>query len=258
MKKILLFLCAISSLYGSLPMELAMSSNELEQTGINRLSGQQKRAFERWLESWTRRVLEQSPSYHPSASLEQWVRNWPEHTKAEQKDPDAATKSRQESNQRIFRNNKGKTIELHDGSEWNIYSIDVKIAVKWKRGEVISITTSERDIRRPYILTNTLRNEEAGAVQVSPAHPYGERPPEPASYFQGSVSITTISPGGITITTNDNKTWKIAPLDQKPVLNNWQVNDRIKIQKSKDALYRYYIENLDSGDNALANPSEKQ
>ncbi len=255
MKKIALFLFSISSLYGTLPMELAISKQELEQTGINRLSSQQKRAFENWLEKWTRRVLEQSSSYHPSASVEQWVREWPEHTKAEQKDPDAATKSRQEANQRIFRNNDGKKIELHDGSEWNIHPIDVKTAVKWNRDETITVTTSKRDIRRPYILTNTARNEEVGATRTRPAHPYGERPPEPASHFEGALSIKTISEDGITVSTEDNKSWKIAPLDRKRVGAAWRVNDRIRIQKSKDALYRYSIDNLDSGGRVLANPN---
>jgi hypothetical protein len=257
MKKIALFLCCISSLYGTLPMELAMSKQELEQTGINRLSSQQKRAFERWLESWTHRVLEQSSSYHPSVSLEQWVREWPEYTKTKQKNPDAATKSRQEANQRIFRNNNGKTLELHDGSEWSIRPIDVKTAIKWKRDEPITITTSERDIRRPYILTNSARNEEVGATKVRSAHPYGEKPPEPASHFEGSVSIKSISADGTTVLTEDNKSWKIAPINRKRVETDWRVNDRIRVQKSKDALYRYSINNLDSGDSVLANPIEK-
>jgi len=255
MKVIILSLMTAGALCeASLPLDMAMTRQELEQTGCNRLSPQQKQAFERWLEKWTRKVVEQAPSYHPSASLKEWIDRWPEHVKTEQKDVDTAAKSRHEANQRIYQNNNGRTLELHDGSVWIVREIDVKIATKWKRDEPIAVSTTQRDIRRPYVLTNTARNEEVGATLARSAHPSGERPADPPSHYQGSLAITTIDPQGLSISTEDDKQWRIAPADQKQVQADWRVKDRVKIQRSKDALYRYSINNLDSGDTVLANP----
>jgi hypothetical protein len=225
-----------------LSIQTVMTPEEQEATGLNRASDEQKKAFEAWLSSWTLTVIKKAPTYHPSLTLSTWVQNWKKKPAPGQQNDEPLV---------IFRNKNGETIELSDGSIFEIIPIDRKLSIWWKRGEAIDIHQSTRDISRPYTLKNSPRNQEAGARLISAAPP-NKKPKEDPNYFKDAISIKTIGLQGATITLVDGTLWKIAPLGQAFVVANWQPFDRVRIEPSSDMIYKYKILNLDSGDEVLA------
>ena len=228
--------------------DMAMTQQDRENIGIDRMTPQQKKALERWLDNWTRTVLIHAPSYHPSLSLTQWVILWKKEQIQkkiiEEENPEAAVHT-------IFRNKNGEVLELADGSLWNIVVFDQYTVSMWRRNEKVTISPNKYDLTRPYTIYNIARNEQAGAQQQRKAFPNGKRPKEPSSYFANSHTIDSIGINGTTVTINE-KEWNIAPIDQARVVNNWQILDRIRVTKSNDLLYPSKLENLDSGDSANA------
>lgn len=228
-----------------LSIGIVMTPQEEEAMGLNRATEAQRRAFETWVSSWTLSVIQRAPSYHPSLALSGWVRGWKKKT---QQRPGV----QKEEPLHIFRNQNGATITLNDGSVWNIIAMDRLVARWWRREELIQINKSERDLVRPYTLVNSTRDQPVGARLVSPATPE-KKPVDDPSYFQGSVLIKSIGLQGTTITLEDGAKWKISPEGQQFVAENWKPNDRVRIEKSTDSLYRYKIINLDGGDEVLGN-----
>jgi hypothetical protein len=251
-------LFATSTLVGEdLEIDAVMDRQEQESSGLDRLSPPEKQAFERWLNKWTHRVIQQAPTYHPSLTLSQWVAGWPGYLKPKPIPKAEAAKERKEANQTIFRNKAGAVIELKDGSVWNITAIDQPVAQFWARGQKITITKNPRDLVRPFILLNEARKEQAGGTRGRSANPVGQRPPDNPAYFRGSTTITSVTPDGITITLDTGDVWIVAPTGQQIVQTTWSPGDRIRIDRSTDAAYRYKLNNLDSGDWVLANPPNK-
>lgn len=258
------FLVHLASIEAAPPLSVddVMSDVEQENTGVNRLSPQQRAAFEQWATSWTVRVIQQAPTFHPSQSLRSWINDWPEHMRPKKPSQEEAIKSRKEANQRVFRNINGTILMLRDGSEWKICDIDQPSVRWWQRGQQILISKAERDIVRPYILKNTGISDpgmaQAGATMVRPPNPTGQRPPDSAAYFRGSVILESIFNDGLktTISTSDHKTWTIAPINQLLIPAIWRPHDRLKVESSSDAAYRWKITNLDSGDDTLASPGD--
>ena len=238
-----------------LSVDQVMSRQEQENAGVNRMSPQERAAFEQWLASWTRKVIQQAPTYHPSSTLSQWVLGWPGYMKPASIPKAAAAKERQEANQTLFRNSGGAILELGDGSVWNVCPIDQPVAQFWARKQRLRVTKNPQpDLVRPYILFNEQRQEQVGAVLAKIANPEGKRYPDNPAYFQGSVIITSITPDGITVALADKSTWIVAPTGQQLVQTTWSSGDRIRVERSSDAAYTYRLNNLDSGDSVLANP----
>lgn len=257
-------LCLYSSLVApvlffaeDLEIDAVMDRQEQEATGIDRMSPPERQAFEHWVNKWTRSVIQQAPTYHPSMSLSQWVSGWPGYLKPRAVPKTEAAKERKLANQVIFRNKGGNVIELKDGSIWNITAIDQPVAKFWGRGQRVSITRNPSDIVRPFLLFNEIRKEQIGGTQGRPATPEGQRPPENPAYFRNTNSISSITQDGITITLDNGAVWIVAPTGQQLVQNTWGNGDRIRVERSNDASYRYRLENLDSGDFVLANPPNK-
>lgn len=247
----LLFLCllVLSPLIGEESLtNMAMTPKDRESIGVDRLSPQQKKALETWLETWTKTVIANASSYHPSLSLAQWILAW----KAERQRKIIDEEQPESVIHSIFRNRNGQTLELANGSIWDIVVFDQFAVSMWKRGENVTVSKSKYDISRPYSIHNISRNEQAGAKQRREASADGKRPEDPPSYFANSLSVETIGPDGKTITLENNKEFAIAPLDQQRILNNWLEQDRIRVTKSGDVLYPFKLENLDSGDSAIA------
>ena len=251
-------LIATSSLVGEdLVIENVMTRQEQEASGIDRLTPPEKQALEKWLNTWTRHVILQAPTYHPSMTLSQWVAGWPGYLKPQPIPKPVAEKERREANQKIFRNKGGAVLELKDGSVWNITFIDQPVARFWARGQRITIRRNPRDIVRPFFLFNEERKEEVGGTQARPSNPEGQRPPDNPAYFRGAVVVNSITPDGITVTLTSGDVWIVAPSGQQLVQATWQPRDRIRIDRSSDAAYRFKLNNLDSGDYVLANPPNK-
>jgi hypothetical protein len=234
-----------------------MDRQEQEAIGIDRMAPPERQAFERWLDKWTRHVLQQAPTYHPSMTLSQWVQSWPGYLKPRPIPKEEAAKERKEMNQLIFRNKGGSVIELKDGSVWNITAIDQPIAQYWARGQRIAISRNPTDLVRPFILFNEARREQVGGTRARAANPEGLRNPDNPAYFRGSNAIAAITPDGITITLDTGAVWIVAPTGQQLVQATWGVGDRIRAERSSDAAYRFKLLNLDSGDYVLANPPNK-
>ncbi len=230
-----------------------MTQEEAENIGLEKATPQQRKAFSRWLEKWTKNVIQQSSSYHPSESISDWIDSWPSFLKpnAQNSDPEVE-KTRKAANQRIYKNTNGEKIELLDGSIWKIISFDQFTSKVWQRNDAIDVKKSEKDKMRPYILYNTTRNEQAGATLERAASPNFEHPSEPQKYFQGAQIVSGIDTQMGRITLGDGTKWKIAPVDQIKIQTNWKIRDRVRVEKSDDTLYRYKLTNLDSGDSALA------
>jgi hypothetical protein len=245
-------LCTASIVFGeSLSLDTVMEKADQESSGVNRLSPQEQRALEHWIGTWTAKVIQQAPTYHPSMSLSQWVHNWPGYANPQEAPPEEAAQERQESNQKIFRNSNGAVIELYDGSVWNITPVDQPRAQFWARDQRIIISTNPRDIVRPFILVNQQRNETVGGKRAKGPSPGGQRRPDNPAYFKGSVTIASITPDGITIKLSSGDTWIVAPTGQQIVQATWKPMDRVRVEPSADAAFPYSIVNLDSGNSAL-------
>lgn len=261
----LLIISLASALYSpsiglceELDIDTVMNRQEQEASGLDRLTPPERQAFENWLNTWTRHVIQQAPTYHPSMSLSQWVAGWPGYLKPRPMPKAEAAKERQEANQKIFRNKGGAVIELKDGSVWNITPIDQPVAQFWARDQHITISRNPRDIVRPFVLFNDDRKEQVGGTRARPASPEGQRAPDNPAYFRGASVINAITPDGITISLTSGDVWIVAPTGQQLVQATWQPRDRIRVERSMDSAYRYRLINLDSGDAVLANPPNRE
>jgi hypothetical protein len=249
-------LLCIAALHGEdLSVDQVMTRQEQESAGIDRMSPQERAAFERWLGTWTRKVIQQAPTYHPSYTISQWVQGWPGYMKTAPIAPAQAAKERQEANQTIFRNKSGAVLELNDGSVWNVCQIDQAVAQFWARKQRLLVTRNQQlDLVRPYILINEQRQEQVGAVLAKTPNPEGRRPPDNPNYFRGAVIVKSITSDGITVTLANGNTWIVAPTGQQIVQTTWGPGDRLRVERSSDAAYTYRLNNLDSGGSVLANP----
>ncbi len=242
----------------NLSIDKIMDQREQEASGVDRLSPQERQALEQWVSTWTQRVIQQAPTYHPSMTIPQWVNSWPGYANPKQSSKKDTSKEKQEDNQKIFRNHNGSVLELYDGSVWNITAIDQPIAKFWGRGQRITITKNPRDIVRPFFLTNQQKNEQVGGTKGKGPNPEGQRAPDSPAYFSGASTISSITPDGITITLHTGKIYIVAPTGQQLVQATWNVQDRVRVEKSSDAAYPFSIKNLDSGNSVLANPPNKE
>ena len=258
MRRLSLLLAALFTSSILLPQDLSvqeiMNPKEQESIGVNRMSPQQRQALELWITHWTEKVLSLSTTYHPSQTIPQWVSNWPKHLLSKPIPEEQAIREKREANQNIFRNKNGELLELNDGSVWTINPIDRSVVRWWRRGDQLQIRKAKYDIARPYILYNQANNEQAGAKLTKPASAQGERKPEPPGHYQGSIVLTSIGMDGQQIFLKDGSSYNISPMYQIQIMATWTVGDRIKVSSSGDAIYRYRLINLDSGDSVLGNP----
>ena len=251
---LLLILCSFSSLFAeNIPMQEIMTQDEMKKIGLDTATTQQKAAFEQWIGGWTQRVIEQAPSYRPGESLVLWIQKWPSYasptkSKLSQKDIEA----RMRANQRVDRiRDNGATIELKDGSVWQVSPVYTYLSRRWVPGQVVEIGVSE-DIYYKRTLRNINRDQLVLANMKTPPSPTGEKKPEDEAFYKGAQGLMDVSDRGETIRLQDNSQWKIAPVDQYKV-RVWKTNDRIRVEPEDNFLYKYKLTNLDSGQTALAN-----
>lgn len=254
MKKALFLLFAWCSLQAmavdTVSIDLATTEEERGKIGLDQLSKEQKEAFESWLATWTNKVIQAAPTYHPALNLNQWIQGWPSYL---QMNPQVTERQIQEEEKKdlatIFRNFDGERIILNNGSEWEIDPPDRFNTRFWKRDTPLKISHTLGDLSRPYALTNPQTGEVAGAKMIQgPTLTQKESP----SYFRGTFQLHKMTATGEEITLINNSMWKIAPVDQQKVTSTWKLHDRIRIQESGDAMYPYVLNNLDSGSTAMA------
>jgi hypothetical protein len=218
-----------------------MSLQEQQETGVYRLTFQEKQALEKWLTSWTIRLLNEG-----SGSDSAFFTN-------ETLPPELNTVKR------VFRNE--GNIELSDGSLWKISPVDLFRASSWLPRDKIEIAKSQ-DLYYPYTLTNYSTKVSVGAQRLSgatfPTQENGtmsqnnpsqvEKPEAPPIWKPyGQIKITAVQGRGSFIALSDQSSWYIAPNDRYTV-RNWYVGDSVSIQRDpKNTHPSYpYIINLNS------------
>jgi hypothetical protein len=259
--KIVHFLCLALLPYASLAsvtseklsIQQIMSEAEMKQIGLDNLTPEQEQAFERWVATWTKRVIEQAPSYRPGENITTWIQRWPTYanpakTEFSEEDFD----SRQRLNQKVDKiRNDGEFVELKDGSIWQVSPVFRYLTTTWQRDQTIEIKKSD-NVRHPYVLHNIDNEQVVQADLKQPPSPSGQKKSESAEYYQGSFTLSSTSEQGDVLYLDNGSAWKVAPMDMYRS-RNWKVNDRIKVQKGDNILYQYRLQNLDTGEIALAN-----
>ena len=228
-----------------------MTIKEAEAIGVDKLTQQQQQAFSKWLEKWTSTVIQEAPTYRRAQSIAQWVESWPANLKPNAKKKEKITASKTE-NLRIYRNENGKKIELKDGSIWEIVVFDRYDARLWSKDDIVEIERNERDLSRPYTLCNRTKNQNAGAKLIQPAAKEYERNKEPPQYFEGAQSYISLDSNKAKLRLSDGTVWKISLMDLSIVEKTWEIDDRIRVEKSNDSLYRNKLINLDNGSSVKA------
>lgn len=249
------FLCSPLCLFSeTLTIDDVMTKDEQEQCKIDKMSDEQKQALEKWISSWTERVVRLAPTYAPALSYRQWIASWPLADNPQKAaTPAQIAAQNKKINRRIDKViGDGKTILLKDGSVWTIAEYDRYKTRRWYRNDELEWVPSG-DAINPYKLRNITRRQFAIASMTEPPSPTGEIKPPPTSFYEGSIRVSSVNPLGTDVTLEDDSSWDIAPNDQIRV-KEWKVNDRIIPSDNNDYLYRSKLANLDSGETVLANP----
>lgn len=238
-----------------LQLDQIMTQDELDQTGVAKLTPEQKEALQRWLDSWTKKAISQAASYRVGENLNSWIKLWPKYLQPNLPMTEEERVAEQKKlNLKVFRiYNTGKELELMDGSRWSIATRDQPEVSLWVQGEPVEI--KETGARFPkYLITNIPRQEVAGADQMQPPSETGKVTPEPGSFYKGAVRVTAVGWYGDTITLSDGTVWTIK-LSEELISQRWHVDDRIRVDTTNEE--RYYPEtltNLDTGDVVHAKP----
>lgn len=242
----------------SIAVESIMTKEDMEKIGLDKATDAQKKAFNDWIGRWTKKVLDQSPSYHPSMGLNEWIRSWPGFVApAKVSKEKEKIEEREKANRQIDKNlNDGGTLELKNGSVWEIAEIDRYKTRRWLRGDTIEWEQTVDDVAHPYRLTDVTRRQTALGTMIRGPSPTGQKTAENKDYYKDSVRVLGVRRKGEYLDLANKSSWKIALRDQIRV-NTWKSGDRIRIGPHDDFLYPFELTNLDSGESALANPAEE-
>lgn len=252
---ILSFALTSSSLFAyseKLSTQQIMTPEDAKSMGIERMSPEQKAAFERWAATWTHHVLEQAPSYRPGENLTSWIQTWPSYANPTKNElTPEELEERQKNNQYIDKvKNNGQIIDLQDGSSWIISPFFIYLTSHWLKGQVIDISQST-NIKHHWILHNQTTGQTAEADLANPANPSGKKEPENPDQFKGSTKLQMVTNQGDDLSLADGTSYRVAPTDMYKA-KNWSPNDRVKVESSGDVRYPVKITNLDNGQTARA------
>ncbi|MDF2576796.1 MAG: hypothetical protein K0S74_280 [Chlamydiales bacterium] len=220
----------------TLHLEDIMTSSQQRNTGVDDLTKSQKAALERWLTDWTIRVLNDGEfpasaekSYKDSSDLREEVYTIDE----------------------IF--DKGEKIKLDDGSFWKVAPRHRKQTQTWKRNQSVILTK-----QRKQGYTHHFFNLDLGAGvdtwQVTEKDIELElESAEPTKKFtDGKIySIKDVMRNGERLLLEDGSSWEIAPGDRLNV-QAWLPKERVKIDRSGDAIYPHKLVNLEHYDTLSA------
>ncbi len=259
LQRLSLFVCIALQHYVAadrLPVSQIMTPEVQQNIGYDRLTPEQKSAFETWAAEWTHHVLENSPSYRPGQNLSLWIQSWPSYanpTKSQYSPEEIA--ERQRNNQIIDRiRNNGEFIDLKDGSSWRISPFFRYLTTQWQKGQTVEVQQGS-NIMHPWILHNVSVGQTAEADQLSASSPTGKKENESPEYYQGAISLQSVTQQGDLLSLGDGSQWKIAPMDMYKA-KNWTPSDRVRVEQSDNFLYKWRLTNLDTGEVALANPRQ--
>jgi len=132
-----------------LSMDKVMTSQERRQTGVSSLTSSQRIALDRWLNTYTLRVIETARTVLKAPDVG-------EHATAVYHSPG--------SGHWIRENGDGKIITLEDGSLWQVSDLDQIDTALWLPTTNITILRSSKAVGEfKYVLVNTEDGEKASA-----------------------------------------------------------------------------------------------
>ncbi|MBT3393532.1 MAG: hypothetical protein HN411_00265 [Waddliaceae bacterium] len=204
----LLALPLVLSYPGESPdLEEWMTPQEQRQMGINKLNDSEKKMLVHWIE----------------ASFDEKLR-----------DQGTARLTIRSSSK------KSRSIELNDGSLWEIHHDDSERASMWKSGEKVKIITGD-DKRYPYLFVLVPHGEVARAKLVSKPLPIDGNDSIGKTHW-----IDAVTANGMKITLEDGTTWDVLPAD-KYIAKEWIVGDNIKVYKTESVKTPYVLVNTFTG-----------
>ncbi len=244
-----------------LPLGDVMTPEEQQATGLSHVTDAERAAFEVWIGKWTKKVLDHSGSYSPSLSLRQWMYSWPGfETPAQRGSTPQDIAELTKANQVISRiTNAGEYVYLKNGSVWHISpSVSYYVSL-WTPGDRIQVSQAASDVFYPYRLFNISRSDPtrpayAAATLVQQASPTGQAAQKGPAFYAGAKRITYRSTLGEYVYLEDGTRWRIAPVGQQYV-QTWNLNDRVRVGPSNDAIYTNTLTDLDNGGIVQAKPA---
>lgn len=250
----LLLLASFDLTAESIPGQQIMTPEERQAIGYDKMSPDQRRAFDDWAGRWTAAVLEQSPSWRPGQNITLWIQSWPSYANPTKTDfTPQEIAERIESNQIIDRvRNDGEYIDLKDGSSWKISPFFRYLTREWQKNQAVQVKKGSNQLH-PWVLSNSSASQAAEADMIQGPSATGKKAAEPAEHYAGAIAMQSVTTQGDLMSLADGSQWKIAPTDQYKA-RNWKPSDRIRVENSTNFLYTYRLTNLDTGETALANP----
>jgi hypothetical protein len=259
--------CSISNFLAAenLPMDTILPSEKQKEMGLDTLTKEQKQAFESWIGSWTKQVIEQAPSYTKSETLTQWIESWPLASQPVKKAPEKEVIAQEkELNRKVLRvKNNGAIVELKDGSVWQVIDVDQYISTNWQRDDKVDWTKNTFTFPA-YFLKNITQATSVGAEMVTAPSKAGKRAEDKTP--KNAVPIVAIEgkqdgqyaeiTGKVVVQLEDGTSWQIAPLDQERA-RQWKKGDRITRSRSNDLSYPTLLHNFDSGETVKSIPKPK-
>lgn len=238
-----------------LTLREVMPQEQIKRSGLDKLTPEQRRSLEIWISKWTVDVITHARSYRPQMNLAEWIREWPSYDNPTRGNlSPEQEQQRTQANQVIVRNiNNGTTLELKNGSVWEIAETYRYVSNGWHRNDVVQILKSENN-EHPFVLKNlTQDNQIVQANLKTAASPTGVRKSEPPSYYKGAVLFAGQRNYGQFVDLQNNTSWEVQPQDYEKT-RNWFVNDRIRVGQSRDYYFVNTLTNLDTGEVVLARP----
>lgn len=222
----------LAPLHSSLHLDEIMTPHELRVTGVEELSTKERKALEQWLTGWSDTILKQG--YVSAVNRDGY--------EDDIIDPRDNTFTIEENIE------KGDSLKLDDGTLWKIAPKYRKQTRSWTKGQSVVLT---RVYKRGY--THQLFNLDFGAgvdVWQASAKNYIAAPSGVAS-SEKTHRIDEIISNGERIKLDDGSSWEIFGSDRLEA-QAWLPEDKIRIERSGDAIYPQKLINLEHNESISA------
>lgn len=146
-------LCAAAPIFGATNLDLQMSLQDKQQTGVVNLTLKQKQALASWIDQHY--VLASSPPSSTPAPVE-----------TAPKAPAMQEKPSSSLSLNINLNN-GQELILSDSTRWQVHPQDTAVSTVWIAPSALSVKPGT-DPSYPFIITNLSSNQSVRARQVVP------------------------------------------------------------------------------------------
>lgn len=213
-----------------------MTRAEQQQTGISKLSRNERANLEQWISNYTLRLysnLARNPGLRPGEiplsgkTQREQNRDYKPHGQVLELDE-------------VYE--EGVMIRLADGSVWHVNDELSSSSFRWEPGSRIAIYRS-RDPLFPYRLVN-MNSRDAVDAKLDFGPSIGEKTQE-SSKGSGERVIQKNSSQGSEIIMEDGSSWQISPWD-KFKTKLWLPGEKVQVERSGGVLYPYRLTNVES------------